>query len=70
MAIPWKDCVSEGSELEYSSVIMDFVDGCEQNLPSLNTSRIKELVIDTTLTTLIPYRKGQSPPPSEETEVV
>ena len=39
-------CVSEGNELEYRSVIMDFVDWCESNHLCLNTSKTKEMVID------------------------
>ena len=39
-------CVSEGNELEYRSVIMDFVDWCERNHLCLNTSKTKEMVID------------------------
>ena len=39
-------CVSEGNELEYWSVITDFVDWCERNHLCLNTSKTKEMVID------------------------
>ncbi|CAL9691782.1 unnamed protein product [Knipowitschia caucasica] len=39
-------CVSEGNELEYRSVIKDFVDWCERNHLCLNTSKTKEMVID------------------------
>uniref|UniRef100_A0AAV2LJ86 ribonuclease H n=1 Tax=Knipowitschia caucasica TaxID=637954 RepID=A0AAV2LJ86_KNICA len=39
-------CVFEGNQLEYRSVITDFVDWCERNHLCLNTSKTKEMIID------------------------
>lgn len=36
----------EGNELEYRPAIKDFVDWCEHNHLYLNTSKVKEMVID------------------------
>ncbi|XP_070399622.1 uncharacterized protein [Nothobranchius furzeri] len=39
-------CVFEVNDLEYRSVIMDFVDWCERNHLLLNTNETKEMEID------------------------
>ena len=48
-------CVSEGDEMEYRSVIKDFVDWCESNFLCLNTGKTREMVID--------FRKKPPPHP-------
>ena len=39
-------CVSEGNDLEYKTVIRDFVSWCELNQLQLNTSKTKEMIVN------------------------